>query len=246
MSTTVAKAVLVLHQLADGPRSLSALADAVGVHSSTALRMIQPLLTDGLVARGGDGKYRLGLRLAELGQQALDNVDLHGAAHGHLLQLAEDVGATVHLAQLIDDAIVYVDKIEQPATMRMWSRVGRAVPLHTSSVSKAILAGLEPELRDRLIARCEFEQHTDQTITTREAFLAELRVTAERGYATDLGEFEPLVHCIGIPVPRSSGVDAAVSVTTIQASPDVDALRGLVPRLATAAKAIAADLGHRG
>jgi DNA-binding IclR family transcriptional regulator len=245
MSRTVAKAVVVLNELAEGPRSLSALAEAVGVHSSTALRMIQPLAEAGLITRGGDGKYRLGLRLAELGQQVLDDLDLRATAREHLLPLAEATRATVHLAQLIDGAIVYIDKIESSATVRTWSRVGRSVPLHTSAVSKAILADLDQATRDRLIDECDFERHTEATITTREALLAELRATGERGYATDLGEFEPLVHCIGIPVPDVSGIEAAISVTTIQADPDLDALRGLVPRLVTAASAIAADLGHR-
>lgn len=245
MSRTVAKAVVVLNELAEGPQPLSALAESVGVHSSTALRMIQPLVEAGLVARGGDGKYRLGLRLAELGQQVIDNLDLRATAREHLLPLAEATRATVHLAQLIDDSIIYVDKIESSATMRTWSRIGRPVPLHTSAVSKAILADLNPAVRDRLIDECGFEPHTEATITTREAFLDELRVTGERGYATDAGEFEPLVHCVGVPVPDVSGVKAAISVTTIQAEPDHAELRGLVPRLVTAATAIAADLGHR-
>lgn len=245
MSRTVAKAVVVLNELAEGPRSLSALAEAVDVHSSTALRMIQPLAEAGLVTRSGDGKYRLGLRLAELGQQVIDNLDLHATAREHLLPLASATRATVHLAQLIDGTIVYIDKIENSATVRTWSRIGRPVPLHTSAVSKAILAGLDPATRDSLLDECHFQRHTEATITTRDALLAELRETAERGYATDLGEFEPLVHCVGVPVPDISGIRAAISVTTVQADPDLDALRGLAPRLATAASAIAADLGHR-
>ncbi|GAB3278853.1 IclR family transcriptional regulator [Parasphingorhabdus pacifica] len=245
MSRTVAKAVVVLNELAEGPQSLSALAESVGVHSSTVLRMVQPLAEAGLITRGGDGRYRLGLRLAELGQQVIDNLDLHATAREHLLPLAEATRATVHLAQLIDGAIVYVDKIESSATVRTWSRIGRPVPLHTSAVSKAILADLAPAARDRLIDECGFERHTEATITTREELLTELRATGERGYATDSGEFEPLVHCVGVPVPDVSGVKAAVSVTTIQADPDHEELRGLVPRLVTAATAIAADLGYR-
>lgn len=246
MSRTVAKAVVVLNELAEGPRSVSALAAAVGVHSSTAMRMVQPLVEAGLITRGGDGQYRLGLRLAELGQLVVDNLDLRATARKHLLPLAESTRATVHLAQLIDGAIVYVDKIESTATVRTWSRIGRPVPLHTSAVSKAILAALGPAERDRLLSDCDFPRHTDATITSRAALITELESTRERGYATDFGEFEPLVHCIGVPVPDASpGVEAAVSVTTVQAEPDHRELRRLVPTLSAAAAAIAADLGHR-
>lgn len=246
MSRTVAKAVVVLNELAEGPRTLSALAKAVGVHSSTAMRMVQPLLEAGLITRGGDGSYRLGLRLAELGQQVIDNLDLRAPARKHLLRLADSTGATIHLAQLIDGAIVYVDKIESNAGVRTWSRIGRQVPLHTSAVSKAILAGLDPAERDQLTARCDFQRYTEATITTPEEFLAELARTGERGYATDFGEFEPLVHCVGVSIPDvSSRVEAAISVTTIQAEPDHRALRQLVGELSAVASAIAADLGHR-
>ncbi|MBE9373951.1 IclR family transcriptional regulator [Saccharopolyspora sp. HNM0983] len=246
MSRTVAKAVIALNELADGPRPLSALAEAVGVHSSTALRMLQPLVDAGMVTRGGDGRYRLGLRMAELGQQVLDDLDLRAAARGHLLPLADSTGATVHLAQLIDGAIIYVDKIESAAKVRTWSRVGRPVPLHTSAVSKAILARLDPATAEGLIDGCDFARCTEATITSRADFRVELVRTAQRGYATDFGEFEPLVHCVGVAVPETApGVHAAVSITTVRADPDVDALRGLVPELTAAASAIADDLGHR-
>lgn len=246
MSRTVAKAVVALNELAEGPRSLSALAEAVGVHSSTAMRMVQPLLESGLIARGDDGTYRLGLRLAELGQQVIDNLDLRATARKHLLRLAESTGETIHLAQLVDGTIVYVDKIESTAGVRTWSRIGREVPLHTSAVSKAILADLAPAERDRLIDGCDFSRYTEATITTREEFLVELARTREHGYATDFGEFEPLVHCVAVAIPDvSDHVEGAISVTTIQANPDHHALRQLVDEVSTVAGAIAADLGHR-
>lgn len=246
MSRTVAKAVIAINELAEGPRPLSALAEAVGVHASTALRMLQPLVDAGMITRGGDGKYRLGLRMAEFGQQVLDDLDLRAVARGHLLPLAESTGATVHLAQLIDGTIVYVDKIEGAAKVRTWSRVGRPVPLHTSAVSKAILARFDAAAVEAIVDTCDFTRFTPATVTTREGFQAELARTAELGYATDFGEFEPLVHCVGVAVPDTApGVDAAVSVTTVQADPDFDALRGLVPQLTAAAAAIADDLGHR-
>lgn len=246
MSRTVAKAVVVLNELAEGPRTLSSLAGALEVHASTVTRMVQPLVEAGMITRGDDGKYRLGLRLAELGQQVLNDLDLRAAAGRHLLPLAESTRSTVHLAQLIDGQIVYVDKIESAATVRTWSRVGRPVPLHTSAVSKAILAGLGRSERERLIAGCDFARYTDTTIASAPGLRAELDDTAKRGYATDSGEFEPLVHCVGVPVPDASHrVEAAVSLTTVQTELDHDALRRLVPEITAVATAIAADLGHR-
>ncbi|MFC7341979.1 IclR family transcriptional regulator [Saccharopolyspora griseoalba] len=215
MSKTVGKAVRVLEVLAEEPRGIAELARALGVHHTTALRMLQPLVRGGLIARAADGRYRLGLRLVEYGQQVLDEIDLRVAARPHLLALAESARATAHLVQLVDGRAVYVDKIEG-ASIRTWSRIGRAVSLHTSAAAKAILARLPAEQGERLLAGHDFTRFTDRTITDRAAFRAHLDDVARHGYATDRAEFEPLVHCIGVAVP---GLPAAVSVTLVRTGP---------------------------
>ena len=244
MSKTVAKAVVVLDVLAGGPRAVSELARELDVHTSTALRLVQPLLDARLVTRDAEGRYRLGMRLAELGQGVLDDLDLRAVARKHLVALAEATRATVHLSQLVDDRIVYVDKIESASPVRTWSRIGRAVPLHTSAASKVVLANLPDERREALMERHEFTRHTGSTITGRDAFREHLRQVGEQGWATDQFEFEPLVHCVGVPVPDTSGrVEAALSVTTVRTAPDVVEVRRLVTRARRAAGEITAELG---
>lgn len=244
MSKTVAKAVVVLDALADGPRTASELGRELEVHTSTALRLVQPLLDARLVRRDADGLYRLGMRLAELGQGVLDELDLRSVARKHLVALSEATRATVHLSQLVDDRIAYVDKIESASPVRTWSRIGRAVPLHTSAASKVILAHLPPERRDDLLARHEFARHTDSTITDPAAFREHLEQVSAQGYATDQFEFEPLVHCVGVPVPDAAGrIEAALSVTTVRTAPDAAEVRRLVTRAREAVSGILAELG---
>ena len=245
MSKTVAKAVLVLDALAEGPRTASELARGLGVHSSTAMRMLQPMLDAGLLSRGADGRYRLGLRLAELGQQVLEGIDLRSVARPHLIALAEAARATVHLSQLVDDRIVYVDKIEGAATIRTWSRIGRSVPLHTSAAAKVILADLAPEHRRRLLAGHTFTRFTEHTITDPSRLDECIAEAGRRGYATDEAEFEPLVHCLGVGIPDMNGrVSAAVSLTTVRGALDPAEVRRLVPHVRNTASSIATDLGH--
>ncbi|MHA6802997.1 IclR family transcriptional regulator [Salinifilum ghardaiensis] len=244
MSKTVDKAVRALEVLAGGPKKISELARELDVHSSTALRMLQPLVDSGMLARGPDGRYRLGLRLADLGQQVLEDMDLRATARPRLVALAEDVRATVHLAQLIDEQIVYVDKIESSASIRTWSRIGRPVPLHTAAASKAILARLPERRREELLAAHSFTRHTENTLADAAALRGHLRGVVERGYATDDAEFEPLVHCVGVAVPANSGqVAAAVSVTTVRARPDPAEQHALVTKLRETAAALGAELG---
>ncbi len=244
MSKTVDKAVRALEALSCGPMKISELARELDVHSSTALRMLQPLVDSGVLARGADGRYRLGLRLADLGQQVLEDMDLRTIARPRLVALAEDVRATVHLAQLVDGQIFYVDKIESPASIRTWSRVGRTVPLHTAAASKAILARLPERRREDLLAQHGFTRYTEHTLADADALRGYLRGVVERGYATDDGEFEPLVHCVGVAVPAHPGqVAAAVSVTTVRARPEPEEQHAVVTKLRETAAMLGAELG---
>ncbi|MEU6268247.1 IclR family transcriptional regulator [Saccharopolyspora shandongensis] len=245
MSKTVAKAVHVLETLAAAPKTIAELARELGVHSSTALRMLQPLADGGLIARGPDGRYRLGFRLVELGQQVLEEMDLRAVARPHLIALADATRSTVHLAQLVDGQIVYVDKIDGAASIRTWSRIGRAVPLHTAAASKVILAALPAERRDRLLAAHAFTRYTERTITDETEFRDHLAEVERLGYATDQAEFEPLVHCIGVGIPDATGqLAAAVSLTTVRADADLPELERLLGQVKDTASAIAAALGR--
>lgn len=247
MSKTVAKAVRALEHVRTGPLTLAALAGRLGVHPSTALRMLAPMLDAGLLARGVDGRYRLGLHLAELGQDVLDQFDLRAAAHPHLVELAAGTGCTAHLAQLVEGAIVYVDKVEAPGVIRTWSRIGRPVPLHTAAASKAILAGLPAPERARLLAGWEFTAHTPHTLTSADALQRHLDEVATRGWATDSAEFEPLVHCVGVALrtPREVA-PAAVSLTAVRAAPTTEEIAAQVQRLQQAVAAVSRQLGgHR-
>lgn len=244
MSKTVAKALSALEHVRSGPLALGVLADRLGVHSSTALRMLAPMLDAGLLSRGADGRYRLGLRLAELGSEVLESLDLRTVAHPHLVELAAEIRCTVHLAQLVDGMIVYVDKVEAPGAVRMWSRIGRPVPLHTAAASKVILAGLPAADRAQLLAAWEFTPHTPHTLTSADALIAHLDEVARRGYATDSAEFEPLVHCVGVAL-RAASEPAAISVTAVREPPTPAEVEALAARLRVVAESIEKELGHR-
>ncbi len=246
MSQTVARAIEILEFVSRRPRTAAEVGEHLGVHRSTALRLLQTLTEGGLARHHADGRYGVGFRLAGLAQLALEQFDLVSVARPYLEALAERCGHTVHLAELTADRIVYADKIDGIGTVRMYSRIGAPVSLHTAGVGKAILARLPAERVARLLAGHAFDRHTATTLTTRDAFLAELGATRERGYAVDDGEFEDYVNCVAAPVRDASGQTvAAVSVTALKARADLTALRDLVPALLGTADSISKELGHR-
>lgn len=246
MSQTVQRAISILEFIAERPRTATEVAEHLGVHRTTALRLAQSLQDGGLVRRQADGRYGVGFRLTGLAQLALDQFDLAAVARPYLVELGERCDQTIHLATLERDTIVYTDKIEPTNSVRMRSQIGHPVCLHTAGVSKAILAFLPQERLDDLLAGYEFERMTDTTITSAAAFRTELERVRERGWATDDGELEDYVNCIAVPIWSSDGaVVAAVSVTALRVRADLDKLGESVPLLRNVGERISNELGWR-
>lgn len=246
MSQSIHRAALVLEHVSVRPRTQSEIAALLDVHRSTALRILQTLTEAGLTRRRPDGTYGIGYRLAGLASLAAEQFDLRDIARPTIAELGRECGHTIHLAVLDGAQIVYADKIESAGPVRMHSQVGQPVRLHTSGVSKAILAWQDTAIVDRMLAGYEYERFTDTTITSREAFDADLAGIRERGWAVDDGEFEPFIDCVAMPVRDARGsVIGAVSITALRALADLEALEALLPRLAAATERISTDVGWR-
>lgn len=148
MSQTVDRALSILPLLAQGPADLGQVAERLGVHKSTALRLLRTLHEHGLVHRQQDQRYRLGARLFALAQEAVENLDIREIAHPYLTALNERIGHTIHLAVYEEGEVVYIDKVESRYPVRMYSRIGKPVAITVAAVAKLLLADLpEPERR---------------------------------------------------------------------------------------------------
>lgn len=244
MSQTVERAIAIVEFLAGGPRSLTAVSEHLGVHKSTALRLLQTLEASGYARRGEDGRWLVGIGLIQVAQHALDSLDVRSIAAPYLRELEKLCGHTVHLAQLVDDAVVYIDKAEGHDSVRMYSRIGKKAEIHASGIGKAILAFVEQPLRDDIIDGLALTPYTQTTITTPDDFRRELAAIRERGWARDRGEFEDFVNCIAAPVRGSDGlVRVGLSVTTLQVVSPLGKLEHLVPELLRTADAISCAYG---
>lgn len=160
MSQSVERALRILPALAKGPAGLGEVAEVLDVHKSTALRLLRTLQEHGFVYRQGDGRYRLGASLFALASESIENLDVREIAHPHLLELNRTTGHTVHLALHQDDEVVYVDKVDSRYAVRMYSRIGRPVPLTVAAVAKLLIADLPEVERRALAARIEYPAYT--------------------------------------------------------------------------------------
>jgi DNA-binding IclR family transcriptional regulator len=247
MAQTVQRAINLIQRSAEHPLSLSEAADVLGVHKSTALRILQTLEAARFVRKTGAGTYVLGSGLIELAELALGSIDLRQFASTHLRRLQRQTGHTVHLAQLTGDEIIYIDKMDSPAfdAVKLPSRIGRAVSIYASAVGKVILAHLSREDRDRLLSHVKFERYTPTTFADRDALEAELERVREAGWAADNGEHDAYVMCLAAPVRDSRGeVIAAVSITAIEVIATLEQLKAELPVLLETADLISKELGY--
>jgi DNA-binding IclR family transcriptional regulator len=244
---TVEKALRVLLHIGTARRELSLgeVARGVGLHPSTTHRLLSVLVRHGF-AQGGAvrGHYVLGLRLAELGQMALDTLEIRAKARPVLERLMEVTRETVHLMVLDGQSGLYVDRIESPQRVRVASAVGLREYLHGSAVGKAILAHLPPSSLQSVIAR-GLPRLTARTLTHPGRLRRHLAAVARRGFAIDNEEGEPGIRCVGAPIFDHRGdVVASISVAGPAYRLPVSRLLAWGAEVSEAAAAISAALGH--
>lgn len=179
---------------------LTDIAQGCGLEKSTTHRLLGALISEELIEQDADSeRYRLGLRLLELGMAVLSRMDVRDEAQLALRALAARAEDTVHLGVASGTDVVYLEKVESPHAFQMRSRVGDRMPLHSTGIGKAILAFM-PEDKLELVLAGAMERRTPGTIVTPEDLRRELERIRLRGYSTDMEENEQGVRCVGAPI----------------------------------------------
>jgi DNA-binding IclR family transcriptional regulator len=227
--------------------SLAELCPALKLHKSTVHRLMMVLEQHRLVVKNPDtGRYRLGLRLYELGSRAIDGLDLRGRARPYLDRLQDEFGETVFFCILDEGQVFYVEKVESQRSVRTACTVGSRAPAYCTAVGKAMLAELPEAEVSKIVRRWGLKAVTPKTITTTTALKAELRAVRARGYAIDDEEKEEGLRCIGAAVRSHSGkLAAAMSIS----GPAFRMTKERVPEigraLMEAANKLSAELGYQ-
>jgi DNA-binding IclR family transcriptional regulator len=207
--------LLALVGEAQKPLAAGEIARLSNLHASTVHRFLVNLESAGFLRReDSTGKYQLGPACVSLGRAALDRLDVHRVSLPHLQELNRLTRETVHLTVRQDLTAVYVEKLESPEPLRIFSQVGAAVPLHCTGVGKVLLAYAKPEDLKSLLPRLVLTRSTPNSITSLQELEAELSRVRRQGYAMDMEEYENHIRCIAAPLWDHAGqVKAAFSVT---------------------------------
>jgi len=241
------RAFAILEALSqDGPDlTLAQISESLGLHKSTAHRLIMVLERNKLVEKNSQtGKYRLGLKLFELGTRAVSQLDLRERARPFLERVVLETGETVHLCIYDDGEVVYLDKVEPGRSVRLASSVGRRNPAYCTAVGKAIMAYLPENQVEIAVQKHGLRPLTRKTIGTMAELKAELIKVHETGYAVDNEENEEGVCCVGSVVRDFSGDPiAAISVSGPTFRVGAEKISVLAKSIISAADALSKELG---
>ena len=237
-------AVLDLLGESETPLGLAQVASSLQLHKSTAHRFLMVLERHHMVERTSGGKFRLGLRLFDYGNRAIEQYDFRERAQPHLRRLVSETEETAHLCILEQARVIYIDKIEPARSVRMITRIGSSNSVHCTSVGKAILAFLPEERIAEIIRRTRFERHTNRTITNADALRAEIEKTRRRGYAVDDEELEEGLRCIAVPLLDAQRFPvAAISVSGPSFRVTAQKLPSIANHLLHCVRSISQDMG---
>jgi DNA-binding IclR family transcriptional regulator len=245
---SVDRAVSVLELLARSGEGVGVgeVAAELGVHKSTASRLLSALEARDLVEQDGErGKYRLGFGVLRLASSVLGRLDLVGQARPVLQDLARAVGETVNLAVLRSHWAVNVDQARGTSAVVAQNWTGQLTPLHATSSGKVLLAHESPIGRRRLLEAAGLTRYTPHTHTTVDAVLAELDHIVDSGYAVALEEYEDGLTAVAAPIrDHSRTVVASISVSGPAFRLDQHRIDEIVPELQDAAGRVSERLGH--
>jgi len=212
---SVDRAAALLLALGDFPSEagVTELARTLGLHKSTASRLLATLERRGLVEQDEEsGKYRLGVAVIRLAERAEKTLDLRSIARPDLERLARATRETASLGVPDGDRCLTVAQADGPNMVACADWTGRTTPLHCVASGKVLLAAMAERDILRLV-KTGLTACTDRTITALEPLLEELARVRRRGFATAFSEWEPGQNAVAAPVHDARGrVVASVSV----------------------------------
>lgn len=246
--TALQRGLRLLQLFSQSERGLTAkqVTKLSGLPFSTVHRFLVNLESAGYLNCSNEGVYHLGVACFEVGQSALSQLDIRRLSLPYLQELNQQTRETIHLTVRHGLFAVYVEKLDSPEQLRIYSRIGASVPLYCTAVGKVMLAFMPQEEREKLLRQLELKRFTPNTVGSMQELRTELYRVEKNGYACDLEEHELHIRCIAAPIwDHTGGIHASLSVTAPMVRMPVSRLRQLAPLIQQAGLRISRELGYQ-
>lgn len=225
---------------------VSDVARKLSLNKSTAYRILNAITERGYLEKTGEGIYRLGMQFVELASTKLSSIELTTEAKPFLNDLTNRLGQSSHIAILDGSDAVYIDKVEVAKNLRLYSQIGKRIPVYCSGLGKSLLLDAEDKTILSLLSQCQMTKLTETTLLTAEDVLMEIREARKRGYTVDNEEHDIGIRCIAAPIyDYRRKIIAAVSLAGPSAFFLPEREDELSKEVLYAAEQISARMGYR-
>jgi DNA-binding IclR family transcriptional regulator len=245
-SATALKALRVLEAVAASSRpiSVSEVAEQVDVDKSTAYRMLMTLTDAGYVMRDETSKqYSLSYKVVSLSRNLLAENEVSQLIRRTLTHISAATNETLHYSVLDGDETVLVERVKGTQLVTVDFQIGDRVPLHCTSIGKALLAFQDVRYMEQIIA-AGLPRFASNTITEPADFRTELQRIRSQGYAIDDREFSDNMRCIAVPVFEGGGrANGGISISGPDSRFTLEKLEGLKAPLLEASRKLSEQLG---
>ena len=215
LTSGVIRTIAILETLSQYQHiNLENLAKETKLPKATLLRFLSTLVSLGYVYRDPTDLYSLTLKLFSLGSHGLEHIDFISLANPVAQKLCTELGETVHIGVLEGKTAVYVLKKESSFTIRMYSRVGKTIPLYCTAIGKVLLSDMTEHELQQYLGKVPLKAFTPNTIRDEQSLRSELEKVRNQLWASDDEEHEMGTLCIGAPIRDYTGrAIAAMSVS---------------------------------
>lgn len=220
----IEKAVSIINLLVESDKlAIGDICSRLNIPKTSVFLLLITLERHGLIEKDDASRYYPGALLFHWGLDYYKRIDVRKVARPLMQRLAKGTPYSIHLAVLMQDKPVYIEKVEGDGFIRFATTVGQSLPLHLSGVGKALATGMsDVEIRNRL--ENQLTPQTSKSPTRIEAVLEEIEFARKHGYTIEDEQMEEGIRCIGAPIygiPRN--IIAAISLTST--SKDLPAIK---------------------
>ncbi|MBE0684648.1 MAG: IclR family transcriptional regulator [Anaerolineaceae bacterium] len=200
---SLANGIDILDLLVDSDRPLGVteIAQTMNLDKSTIHRLLSTLAGRSYIVQQEETRrYMPSLKIISMSRKLIDRISLRSIAKSYLAQLTKTTGESSNLAIRTGDRITYIDSQNTDAPLSVQAEIGQEAPMHCTALGKALLAHFPADRIVEIIQVQEFARFTPQTITTMDELLPHLEMVKNRGYSSDLEEYNFGVSSIASPI----------------------------------------------